>query len=364
MSEIKTIAMYLPQFHNTLENDLWWGKGFTEWTAVKNAVPLYRGHNQPRQPLGGKYYNLLDKSTMEWQASLAKEYMIYGFCFYHYWFAKGKRILEKPAENLLKWSDIDMPFCFSWANESWVRSWTNVKGGNAWAEKFDGEVSAGNGVLVAQDYGTECEWRAHLDYLIPFFLDKRYIKIDGKPVFIVYKPETISGIFNEMMGCWKNWARESGLPGLYIIVAQTPGISTFPWTMVDARVAHGPAICLAKETKDGNTTFYDYDYLWERFLGMNGSDNQKTYYCGFVNFDSSPRQGDRGLIFKGGTPEKFYMYFKRLLEKSAQLDNLFVFLNAWNEWGEGMYLEPDETDKYGYLIAARKAMQDWRASHE
>ena len=134
---MKTIAMYLPQFHRVKENDAWWGEGYTEWTAVKNAKPLFEGHNQPRVPLHENYYNLLEKSTMEEQAELAQQYGVDGFCFYHYYFKDGRKILEKPAENLLNWTDIKLPFCFCWANETWARTWSNVGNKNSWNEQLE-----------------------------------------------------------------------------------------------------------------------------------------------------------------------------------------------------------------------------------
>ena len=361
MKQIKSIAMYLPQFHQIPENDQWWGTGYTEWQAVKKAEPLFPTHNQPRKPFGGRFYNLLEKQTMEWQARLAKDYLVDGFCFYHYWFENGRRILEKPAENLLKWTDIDMPFCFSWANESWIRTWENFVKGNAWAEKFDrvGDEKE-NGVLLKQDYGEEKDWKEHFNYLLPFFLDKRYIKVDGKPVFIIYKPEHMGELLNDMLECWKKWAKKSGLLGLYIIGAQCAVNSDTVWPLMDARVKHGPAICLANDKRVGNTRFFDYDFLWKRFLGLEGNDGDKTYYCGFVDFDSSPRQGDRALIFQNSSPLKFKKYFEQLVQKSIQLGNELVFINAWNEWGEGMYLEPDETNGTGYLEAVKEVMQRYR----
>lgn len=362
MKHIKTIAMYLPQFHQIVENDEWWGEGFTEWQAVQKAEPLFEGHDQPRKPLHGRYYNLLDKDTMEWQAKLAKDYLIDGFCFYHYWFENGRRILEKPAENLLKWQDIDMPFCFSWANESWIRTWENVTEGNAWAEKFDGSIGekAGQtGVLLNQNYGTEKDWRDHFEYLLPFFLDKRYICVDGKPVFIIYKPEHLGKNLDPMLDCWKRWIIEAGLPGLYIIGSQCGVNSETIWPLMDARVKHGPAIGLDNEQKIGNTRFFDYDYIWKRFLGMEGNQGDTTYYCGFVDFDSSPRQGERAIIFRNSTPEKFEKYFGQLVKKTINLGNELVFINAWNEWGEGMYLEPDESRGFQYLQAVKNVMQKY-----
>lgn len=362
MKNIKTIAMYLPQFHQIAENDEWWGEGFTEWQAVQKAGPLFEGHDQPRKPLQGRYYNLLDKDTMKWQAKLAKDYLVDGFCFYHYWFENGRRILEKPAENLLKWQDIDMPFCFSWANESWIRTWENVAEGNAWAEKFDGSIGekAGQkGVLLHQDYGTEKDWREHFEYLLPFFLDKRYISVDGKPVFVIYKPEHFGKSLTPMLDCWKRWIKEAGVPELYIIGSQCSVNSETIWPLMDARVKHGPAIGLANEQKIGNTRFFDYDYIWKRFLGMEGNQGDKTFYCGFVDFDSSPRQGEQAIIFRNGSPEKFEKYFGQLVDKSIRLGNELVFINAWNEWGEGMYLEPDESNGFQYLQAVKNVMQKY-----
>ena len=166
--------MYLPQFHEVEENNEWWGNGYTEWTAVKKATPLFHGHKQPKAPFNDNYYNLLDKQTMITQAKLAEEYGIDGFCFYHYYFKNGRKILEKPAENLLKWKDINMPYCFCWANETWARTWSNISGANAWGSKFENKKQkAGSGILLEQRYGQEKEWEEHLEYLIPFFKDEK-----------------------------------------------------------------------------------------------------------------------------------------------------------------------------------------------
>ena len=195
---MKTIAIYLPQFHEVEENNQWWGKGFTDWITVKNAQPLCAGHRQPRVPLGQNYYDLSNHDVMQWQAKLAKRYHISGFCFYHYWFKDGRKILEKPAENLLEWMDIDMPFCFSWANQTWARTWTNIQNSNAWTgsdyEKSDEE----EGILLRQSYGGKKEWKEHFEYLLPFFKDDRYIQYDKKPIFLIYKPEYMYCLDNMM----------------------------------------------------------------------------------------------------------------------------------------------------------------------
>ena len=175
---MKILAKYLPQFHRTRENDAWWGEGFTEWTAVKKAAPLFEGHDQPRVPKDENYYDLLQKETMLWQASLMEKYGIDGMCIYHYWFKDGRQVLEKPAENLLRWKEVPMPFCFCWANETWARSWSKIQNKNHWSDIYEQKKSNGSsGILLDQKYGREPEWKAHFEYLLPFFRDERYIKV-------------------------------------------------------------------------------------------------------------------------------------------------------------------------------------------
>ena len=208
MKKIKVLAMYLPQFHRVKENDEWWGEGFTDWTAVKSGVPLYEEHDQPKKPLNGNYYDLLEKSTMQQQSKWMQEYKVDGLCFYHYYFKDGRKILEKPAENLLKWKDINMPYCFCWANESWARTWSNIGNKNTWSAKLEKkEISDvnGRGVLLEQKYGREDDWRKHFEYLLPFFRDERYIKIEGLPIFLIYKPSEIYCL-NQMLDYWRKLA--------------------------------------------------------------------------------------------------------------------------------------------------------------
>ena len=196
---MKVLAMYLPQFHRVDENDEWWGEGYTEWTAVKKGEKLFPGHEQPRVPMKHNYYDLLKKETMQWQTELMKKYKVYGMCFYHYYFQKGRKILEKPAENLLKWKDIDMPFCFSWANETWARTWSKLTGTNTWNSREEKAHEIGDdGILLKQEYGGEEDWENHFYYLQPFFEDIRYIRVENKPVFIIYKPDEISCLLQMM----------------------------------------------------------------------------------------------------------------------------------------------------------------------
>lgn len=364
---MRTLAMYLPQYHRTVENDEWWGEGFTDWVTVRGAEPMYKNHYQPREPLNDNYYNLLDKKIMKQQAEVAKRMRVDGFCFYHYWFKEGQKILEKPAENLYKWKDIDMPFCFYWANESWVRTWSNIEGGNAWAGKYEKKMKTDNekAILLEQAYGGATDWIKHFEYMLPFFMDKRYIKYSGKPIFLIYRPERIDCL-DKMLECWKCEAIKAGLPGLYIIAANNLDKK---WVNVDAHLIHEPtninAVIYYDEKKgekykkkvDGVDT-YAYDDIWKEILSQKVPKGMKVYLSGCVGFDTTPRHGKKGMVFKGQTPEKFYKYLKILNLKSLYYKNEFVFINAWNEWGEGMYLEPDKVTGYKYLNAVRKVNED------
>ena len=213
MSKIKALAIYLPQFHEVKENNEWWGRGFTEWTAVKSNEPYFENQRQPRVPYGENYYDLMNKETFEHQAELIKKYGIYGFCFYHYYFKDNKKILEKPVEKLLEWQDINIPFCFNWASESWVRSWSKIYG-NVWGEKCENkDIKIGKEILLQEYYGEEEAWKEHFNYLLPFFKDRRYIKKDGKPVFIFYNANRIICL-SEMIEYWNKLAIENGFEGM------------------------------------------------------------------------------------------------------------------------------------------------------
>ena len=194
---MRIFSFYLPQYHEIPENNEWWGKGFTEWTNVRKAKPLFKGHIQPLHPLNDNYYDLMDKRTVEWQTRLMKEYGLTGMIYYHYYFC-GKKLLEKPTENLLKWKDIDQPFFFCWANHSWKKTWNGT-----------------SELLIEQTYGDECDWEEHFQYLLPFFKDDRYEKINNKPVFMFFisqfeKKQDIVKYFNKR-------CKESGFNGIYII---------------------------------------------------------------------------------------------------------------------------------------------------
>ena len=348
---VKIVAYYLPQYHQIPENDMWWGEGFTEWTTVKNALPLWYGHKQPKVPFNDYYYDLTERSTMDWQAGLMKHYGIDGWCLYHYWFKDGEKILETPAENLLKWKDIDISYCFCWANESWARTWSNLTDKNSWGEIVETEDKkpGDSGILLKQSYGLEEEWTDHFYYLLPFFQDKRYIRIDNKPIFVIYKPAIIPCLL-AMKDCWDELAKDAGLGGICLIYLAGKD-EAFDKDVQYAQRSPFSSECLTKIDKCG-VRRYSYDKTWESILSNN---NKKCFYTGFSGFDDTPRRGVYGSVFDGASPQKLQSYMISMLSKSASEGKEFVFFNAWNEWGEGMYLEPDKENGFKMLEAVKNA---------
>lgn len=366
MKKIKTIAFYLPQFHEIPENNEWWGNGFTEWTNVKKALPLFENHYQPRVPYKNNYYDLSNAESLRWQASLAKKYGIDGFCIYHYWF-NGKMLLEKPIDILEKNKDIDINYCICWANESWTNAW----------------VSSSNKVLIEQTYGDKNEWTSHFNYLLRFFNDKRYICENNKPILVIYRPELIPNL-NEMLDYWNDLAIENGFDGICYGYQQS-GLddakkdnSRFTFD-----IEYQPKYALKdKEDKNvfrkkirnivdrlNNTIFrnhiiqrkasnvriYDYDDIWKYVLKRHGK-SKKSVAGAFVDWDNTSRRGKNGFVINGGSPEKFEKYM-RLQYKNVKenYNNDYLFIFAWNEWAEGGYLEPDEKFEYGYLEAIKES---------
>lgn len=354
---MKVITMYLPQFHRVKENDEWWGEGFTEWTTVKGAAKLFETHYQPHIPLGQNYYNLLDKKTMEWQADLMKKYGIDGQCIYHYWFEHGRQILEKPVENLLRWKDVDMPFCLCWANETWARSWSNVSYANAWADIYEKKGKKDTGILLKQEYGDVNQWKKHFDYLLSFFMDDRYIKVNGCPVFIIYKSAHILCL-NEMMEKWNEWAREKGIEKIYMIGAN--GNNEVAGCL-DSLLYHEPqhALDQIKATSRETRLRFGYDEVWQMALSY-PSMEKNVLHGGFVGYDETPRRGKQGTVIDEGTPAAFRKYLSELIAKNMVNGNELIFVNAWNEWGESMHLEPDEKNQYAFLEAVPYAKEHYK----
>ena len=370
-TSVKIIANYLPQYHEIPENDEWWGKGFTDWIAVKKATPLFEGHLQPKVPLNNNYYDLSEVENIRWQAKLAKEYGIYGFGFYHYWFSSELNLLQKPSELLLEHKDIEIRFMFIWDNFSWKRTWSKLSNGAAYAPAFDGEKKEDSlsnkdmGILAELKYGDNTEWKKHFDYLLNFFKDERYIKIDGKPVFSFYQARNNFPLIKEMVAYWDELAKENGFPGIMCLskdilypVKLEKRMKYSPFQMTTPFLFLKYKFMFKYYQKQNKIAIWNYDDVWKDILTEAKRAAKDSYLCGFVNYDDSPRRGKNGKIIIGGTPAKFENYMKKLMDISKKQGKEYVFLMAWNEWGEGSYLEPDVNENYGYLEAIKRIVDD------
>ncbi|MBO7046556.1 MAG: glycoside hydrolase family 99-like domain-containing protein [Prevotella sp.] len=355
------IAFYLPQFHAIQENDEWWGKGFTDWVNVKKAKPIFKGHQQPRIPLNENYYDLSEMEALQWQAKIANEYGVYGFCFYHYWF-NGKLLLEKLAEMLRSHQDITINYCFSWANEPWARTW-------------DGKAQQ---VLMPQNYGTHEDWKRHFDYLLPFFKDKRYIKIDNSPMFILYKSSSIP-CAAEMMEAWNKWAIEAGFKCIHFVETLRDGSNDHRALPYKAKVEFEPMRTLFQQS----SLILNYKRFRRRVINMfNIVFRQRiplnrpfrfseaarrsvelqspsgTYGGIFVGWDNTPRRGLASTIVLPPTKEEFKKYLSAKIEQTQNVYHTnYLFINAWNEWAEGAMLEPEQHVGYAYLEAIKEITQ-------
>lgn len=363
MKQAKLLAFLLPQFHRIPENDAWWGEGFTEWTNVRRAQPLFPGHLQPRVPLENRYYDLSDPSVHDWQAELAQSHGIDGFCYYHYWF-NGTRLLEQPFEIMLARGKPDMPFCLAWANEPWTRAWD---GG-------DREV------LMPQDYGGEQDWQRHFDYLLRAFRDPRYIRVDGKPMFLIYRSASIHGC-EDMLRLWRRQAEQAGLPGLHLVSMLTHFAADARQNLFDAFVEFEPLYTIhydlpywvarrerlmKKWTRfkwrwlgraDRAPNSYSYVDVWKRIAQRSLRPNH--YPGAFADWDNSPRRGlHRSLIMRDFQRRTFAEGIASQIRKARHAQAEFVFINAWNEWAEGTYLEPDTARGKFFLEAIRAAVNN------
>jgi Glycosyltransferase WbsX len=372
--KIKLIAMYFPQLHAIPENDAWWGKGFTDWDKVKSASIQYDGHYQPRIPLNQEYYDQSKIETLRRQIKLAKKYGIFGFCHYHYWF-DGKQLLEKPTNLIMNNKDIDFPFCLSWANETWSRRWDEL----------------GHQILIQQTHPSSREsWKNHFDYLIKAWSDPRAIKVDGKPVFVIYRPQRINNI-DEMLAYWRELAQQNGLPGLYFIfqkqyeLRNNNCLNSFdalfqfqPFEAINSPMYKKKLIRrslmlnlvrklperyqdMLRELKTKlikKLTFHNYDETWQQIIKIREDQKLVTYPGAFVDWDNTARYKERATIFRGASPNTFAPWFERLVNTMPRrnLSENLIFLNAWNEWSEGAYLEPDERYGCQYLEAIKKVL--------
>lgn len=358
MKEKRIIAIHLPQFYPFPENDEWWGKGFTEWRNVTKAKPRFRGHYQPHLPADLGFYDLRLKECRLEQEKLAKEYGIDGFCYYHYWF-NGHLIMEKPVEAKLANKEEDFPFMFCWANEDWHRNWA---GGY-------------NETLISQNYSKEDDIE-HFKYLLPFFKDERYIKVDGKPVFCVYRPALFPD-FDESVRTWQELAKKEGFQ-LYICKFEVKGewgeshmpksanaaVEFQPMNMegFDRRYSWFAKIIKRVYHRTIFNSIYPYNkYVEFQLKKTPVSLTYKRYPSVTPIWDNACRRiGMPFMCLKNSSPSLFKQWFAHVYHSFQPFgkDEDFIFINAWNEWAEGCHLEPDEKFGREYLEAIKSVVDD------
>ena len=354
---IRAIAFYLPQFHPIPENDAWWGKGFTEWSNVVKAKPLFRGHYQPHLPADLGFYDLRLPETREAQANLARQFGIAGFCYYHYWF-NGKQLLERPFNEVLSSGEPNFPFCLCWANENWSRAW-------------DGGESM---LLMEQSYSEEDD-RNHIRALANAFLDDRYIRVGGKPVFLVYRPSLLPNP-ERTASIWREEALRLGVGGIFLCKVESIKEERFDAAKIgfDAAIEFqpdtlhlGPPLKSSRlwqlARKVGLTKryyadqyIYDYPTLVKTMLKQPRA-SYKRFPSVFPSWDNSPRRNVRATIIRNSTPQLYQQWLQHVLEtfEPPTAEENLVFITAWNEWAEGNHLEPCQKWGRAYLEATKAA---------
>ena len=364
-SKARVIAFYLPQFHPFKENDEWWGKGFTEWTNVGKAKPLFRGHYQPRVPADLGYYDLRLPIVREQQAEMAREAGVEGFCYWHYWFGNGKTLMANIFKEVLESGKPDFPFCLAWANHSWTRrNWNAVA---SMSKDVD---------LLKMEYPGDEDYKNHFYTVLPAFQDKRYITVDGKPLFVVYQPYDIPDC-QHFITLWNQLAVENGLKGIHFVgrfsglIEQLPKLYELGFDAVTCenygnvrRHMEGGRYSAAiigrirdRFPKLTPPMLYDYKKAI-KYWNTDYDKKENCYPSILPQWDPSPRRGIRAFILKNSTPSFFKEHVMHVLDmiKDKQESHKIIFLKSWNEWAEGNYMEPDLKFGHGYLNALRDAI--------
>lgn len=359
ISKARLIAFYLPQYHPIPENNAWWGKGFTEWTNVVRARPLFKGHYQPHFPADLGFYDLRMPEVRQAQADLAREYGIHGFCYYHYWF-NGQRVLERPFNEVLESKKPDFPFCLCWANENWTRAWDGRSGET----------------ILTQAYSEEDDL-AHIQWLAGVFKDARYIRVQGKPLFLVYRASQIPNP-NKTISIWREEAKRLGIGDLFLcrvesfpneknIDPETQGFDASvefqpDWSMLGKSLRSSKlwrvAQILGVSKAFLQHRIFDYGSIVDKMIQKSPADYLR-FPCVTPSWDNTPRRNRSGVIFKDSSPEKFGKWLRDVIARILQnksLDNI-VFVNAWNEWAEGNHLEPCQRWGLAYLEEVRSAIE-------
>ena len=355
---VRLIAFYLPQFHPIPENDEWWGKGFTEWTNVAKSNPLFKGHYQPHLPADLGFYDLRLPETRQAQADLAQAYGLNGFCYYHYWF-KGKRLLERPFSEVLNSGKPDFPFCLCWANETWSRRWL-------------GEESH---ILAKQDYSPEDDVN-HARSLLPAFADPRSIKVDGRPMFLIYRPKDLPDP-QRTTETFRQTCLKNGLPEPYLVGVSAhcrgencqrlgfdhtldfrPSLGTLPGAFQEGWRWSKFFRNLRQGVFSGTLAIYPQE---EAIRHMDqGKGNFPQIPSVLVGWDNTPRRGARAIIVSGNTPQRFERNLAETIRNAPSLGagGKMVFINAWNEWAEGNHLEPDQKFGKSFLEAVKRTLEN------
>ena len=377
---MKYIAMFLPQFHQCEYNSRWWGEGFTEWDNVRKATPLFVGHRQPRTP-GDGFFDLGTASEIARQADQARSYGISAFSIYHYWY-EGRRPLSKPLDIILQNPNLEIEFSLCWANHSWTRSWSNRSG------SLD--------VLIEQTYeNDEFSREKHFQFLSNVFADSRYTNIQGKPLFQIYMPEAIPGCAEFLLqlrtyvrmrtgleifisAMIKSWRRDwEYLTNFDAVTLFQPSLALFSPSdifgsnglpgknFIESRIRDSPlwlrkVLYSLQDVLPSHHSLYDYESTWENLLNQYGmaisTSPRPTFPMGFIDFDNTPRYNRRAKLFEGFSTAIFERKMRKLNQLATNNSpSEIVFINAWNEWGEGMYLQPENTNDYSRLIAVRNS---------
>ena len=358
------IAFYLPQYYPFKENDEWWGKGFTEWTNVGKAKPLFKGHNQPRVPTELGYYDLRLPEVREQQAELAREAGVTAFCYWHYWFGNGKRLLERVFDEVLESGKPDFPFCLGWANHSW------------YAKTWDINSQKSDKLLIEQTYPGLDDAKMHFDFLVKAFKDPRYIKIDGKPLFFIFRPKDLPESY---INYFQKRAIAEGFPGILFVAQLTASDNKefFIKLGYDLFVVQRLGAFMERQKFKGQTRLlryiriikglfqnrppFCYDYANSLDLFVTDEELANDVLPSIVpQWDHTPRSGWNGSLYINATPKLFYKQVKKALNviKDKPDDRKIIFLKSWNEWGEGNFMEPDLTYGRGFCEALRKALDE------
>ena len=352
----RVIAFYLPQFHPTPENDQWWGKGFTEWTNVASAKPLFKEHEQPVIPADLGFYDLRLPETRVAQAEMAATYGIEGFCYWHYWFA-GRRMLERPFNEVLASGSPDYPFCLGWANHSWSGIWKDEP----------------HRLLIDQTYPGEADDRAHFEYLLTAFRDHRYMTVDGKPIFVIFKPTDIPDA-KRLFDFWRELAVKAGLKGLHIVGINMLDFNDPAELGLDAVTMSSMAVIntanplvneasriiwgLRRRLALGGPRVVEYSEAIKHLIPDLNQFDCEAYPCVYPNWDNTPRKGRKGFVLANSTPVLFEQHLNEAVDalKGRADEHKLVFLKSWNEWAEGNHLEPDTKWGVQYLEAVKRVV--------